>query len=147
VLLTSNNTRELSEALKRRCLYLHVDYPTPEIERQIVSSRVPGMPPKLAQQAVDLVQRLRTMDLKKHPSVSETIDWARALVAMNVRALDKQTLETTMNVLLKYESDLQKARRALGRDEAGEGGRPDQGERGRDRRRPRDLRDSDEWRN
>jgi MoxR-like ATPase len=161
VLLTSNNTRELSEALKRRCLFLHVDYPTPEIERQVVSTRVPGLSPKLAQQAIDLVQRLRSMDLKKHPSVSETIDWAKALVAMNVRSLDKTTLDSTMNVLLKYESDLQKAKRALSRDEdmgRGERGDPggggdrggDRGGNGgdrRDRRRIRDFRDPDEWRN
>jgi MoxR-like ATPase len=153
VLLTSNNTRELSEALKRRCLYLHVDYPSAEIERQIVSLRVPGLPPKLAQQAVELVQRLRGMDLKKHPSVSETIDWARALVEMNVRSIDRATVETTLNVLLKYESDIQKAKRGMARDEATGGDRPDRPDRGgdgsegrRDRRRPRGF-DPDEWRN
>ncbi len=155
VLLTSNNTRELSEALKRRCLYLHIDYPAPEIEREIVNLRVPGLPPKLAQQAVDLVQRLRSMDLKKHPSVSETVDWARALLEMNMRNLDKQTVETTLNVLLKYESDIQKAKRALSRDEptdrggaGGPGQRPDRdsGDSRRDRRRSRGF-DPDEWRN
>jgi MoxR-like ATPase len=146
VLLTSNNTRELSEALKRRCLYIHVDYPTAEVERQIVSLKVPGLSPKLAQQAVELVQRLRGMDLKKHPSVSETIDWAKALMAMNVKNLDRQTLETTLNVLLKYETDLQKAKRAIARDEeSGRGGDP--GESRREKRRPRDTRDPDEWRN
>jgi MoxR-like ATPase len=161
VLLTSNNTRELSEALKRRCLYLHVDYPTAEVERQIVNQRVPGLPPKLAQQAVELVQRLRGLDLKKHPSVSETIDWARALLAMNVRHLDRTTLETTMNVLLKYESDIQKAKRVIGRDDesgsrgsrgsrdGGNGGNggDDFGGGSRERRRLRDTRDPDEWRN
>jgi MoxR-like ATPase len=113
VLLTSNNTRELSEALKRRCLYIYIDYPDLEGELRIVQLKVPGLPPKLARQAVELVQRLRSMDLKKHPSVSETLDWARALVELNARSLDRETLDNTMSVLLKYESDLQRARRAI----------------------------------
>ncbi|PMP84464.1 MAG: ATPase [Roseiflexus castenholzii] len=133
VLLTSNNTRELSEALKRRCLYLHVDYPTAEQELQIVNLKVPGLPPKLAQQAVELVQRLRGMDLKKHPSVSETIDWARALLELNARHLDRATIETTLNVLLKFEGDLQRARRAMVRDE-GDRARRERDEFGRLRR-------------
>ncbi|HEU5011034.1 MAG TPA: MoxR family ATPase [Roseiflexaceae bacterium] len=119
VLLTSNNTRELSEALKRRCLYIHIDYPNLDSELKIVNLKVPGLPPKLANQAVELVQRLRGMDLKKHPSVSETIDWARALLELNARNLDRETLDTTLSVLLKYESDLRKARRATGRDNGG----------------------------
>ena len=119
VVLTSNNTRELSEALKRRCLYIHIDYPSFESELQIVNLKVPGLPPKLASQAVELVQRLRGMDLKKHPSVSETIDWARALVELNARHLDRPTRDTTLSVLLKYESDLNKARRAISRDDRG----------------------------
>lgn len=114
VVLTSNNTRELSEALKRRCLYLFIDYPTGDTETHIVRMRVPELSAKLAQQAVEVVQGLRQMDLKKHPSVAETIDWARALVMLNADNLDKQTLETTLTVLLKHESDVQKARRALG---------------------------------
>ncbi|MFN8449715.1 MAG: MoxR family ATPase [Anaerolineae bacterium] len=113
VLLTSNNTRELSEALKRRCLYLFIDYPNVETEMNIVRLRVPQLSQKLAQQAVEVVQSLRTMDLKKNPSVSETIDWARALVMLNADSLDKSTLENTLTVLLKHESDVQKARRAL----------------------------------
>src|SRR5918911_3164283 len=121
VLLTSNNTRELSEALKRRCLYIHIDYPRLDAELAIVNLKVPGLPPRLAHQAVELVQRLRGMDLKKHPSVSETIDWARALVELNAKHLDRTTLDTTLSVLLKYESDLQKARRAIGRDESRSG--------------------------
>lgn len=119
VLLTSNNTRELSEALKRRCLYIHIDYPSLESEVKIVNLKVPGLPPRLAHQAVELVQRLRGMDLKKHPSVSETIDWARSLLELNAKHLDRETLDTTLSVLLKYESDLRKARRATGRDTAG----------------------------
>ncbi len=113
VVLTSNNTRELSEALKRRCLYLFVDYPTREAELQIVRMRVPELNAKLAAQAVEAVQSLRQMDLKKNPSVSETIDWAKALVMLNADALDKHILETTLTVLLKHESDVQKAKRAL----------------------------------
>ncbi len=113
VLLTSNNTRELSEALKRRCLYLFIDYPSAETETNIVRMRVPELNAKLAGQAVELVQALRQMDLKKNPSVSETIDWARALVMLNADSLDKDTLENTLTVLLKHESDVQKAKRAL----------------------------------
>ncbi|PJF25009.1 MAG: ATPase, partial [Phototrophicales bacterium] len=113
VLLTSNNTRELSEALKRRCLYLFIDYPSAETEIGIVRMRVPNLSQKLAKQAVEVVQGLRQMDLKKSPSVSETIDWARALVMLNADSLDKETLENTLTVLLKHESDVQKAKRAL----------------------------------
>jgi MoxR-like ATPase len=119
VVLTSNNTRELSEALKRRCLYLFVDYPSQEAELDIVRMRVPELNAKLAQQAVEVVQNLRGMDLKKSPSVSETIDWAKALVMINADNLDKKTLENTLTVLLKHESDVQKARRSLV-----DGGRP-----------------------
>jgi MoxR-like ATPase len=113
VVLTSNNTRELSEALKRRCLYLFVDYPTHDAELNIVRMRVPDLNEKLAKQAVEVVQSLRGLDLKKNPSVSETIDWAKALVMLNADTLDKKTLETTLTVLLKHESDVQKARRLL----------------------------------
>lgn len=118
VLLTSNNTRELSEALKRRCLYIHIDYPSYDSELQIVNLKVPGLPARLAREAVELVQRLRGMELKKHPSVSETIDWARALLELNAKHLDRTTLDTTLSVLLKYESDLNKARRQLNRDDS-----------------------------
>ncbi len=113
VLLTSNNTRELSEALKRRCLYLFIDYPNQETEMNIVQMRVPQLKQRMAQQVVEVVQGLRSMDLKKSPSVSETIDWARALVMLNADNLDKQTLENTLTVLLKHESDVQKAKRML----------------------------------
>lgn len=113
VVLTSNNTRELSEALKRRCLYLFIDYPSHDAELRIVKMRVPQLSNKLAQQAVEAVQSLRQMDLKKNPSVSETIDWAKSLVMLNADNLDKHTLETTLTVLLKHESDVQKAKRAL----------------------------------
>lgn len=113
VFLTSNNTRELSEALKRRCLYLFIDYPSLEQELAVVRLKVPELSPKLAQQAVELVQKLRTMELRKSPSISETLDWAKALVTLNAQALDKPTLDSTLSVLLKHENDLQQARRQL----------------------------------
>jgi MoxR-like ATPase len=113
VYLTSNNTRELSEALKRRCLYLFLDYPDMEQELAVVRLKVPELSPKLAKQAVELVQKLRTMELRKSPSISETLDWAKALVTLNAENLDKATLESTLSVLLKHESDLQQARRQL----------------------------------
>ena len=120
VVLTSNNTRELSEALKRRALYLFVDYPTFESELKIVQMRAPNLAPQVARQCVEIVQRLRTLDLKKSPSVDETEDWAKALVAINSRHLDEKTLNDTLTVILKHESDIQRARRALS---GGRGGR------------------------
>ena len=113
VVLTSNNTRELSEALKRRCLYLFVDYPSLQEELAVVHLKVPNLSPKLAQQAVEFVQRLRKADMRKSPSISETLDWANALVALNATNLDKDVLEDTLSVLLKHEADLQKAKRQL----------------------------------
>ena len=129
VLLTSNNTRELSEALKRRCVYLFIDYPTLEAELKIVRLKVPNLAPELAKQAVDLVQKLRRLDLKKNPSVSETIDWAKALVLLNAKTLDKETLENTLTILLKHEADVQRARTSMQREEQ------------QQRRRPLDLDD------
>src|SRR5215813_3007492 len=114
VILTSNNTRELSEALKRRCLYLSINYPNVEEELRIVQIRVPELNAKIARQAVEIVHNLRTKDLKKQPSVAETIDWAKALVMLNCDNLDQQTLENTLTVLLKHESDVLRARRDLG---------------------------------
>jgi len=111
VVLTSNNTRELSEALKRRCLYLFIDYPTLQEELAVVRLKVPDLSPKLAQQAVEFVQKLRNAEMRKSPSISETLDWANALVALNAKSLDKQTLEDTLSVLVKHEADLQKAKR------------------------------------
>ncbi|HEY3341329.1 MAG TPA: MoxR family ATPase [Anaerolineae bacterium] len=113
VLLTSNNTRELSEALKRRALYLYIDYPTMETELNIVKMRVPNLNPLVVKQVVEIVQRLRGLELKKSPSVAETVDWAKALVAINARHLDEKTLNDTLTVILKHESDIQRARRAL----------------------------------
>lgn len=115
VVLTSNNTRELSEALKRRCLYLFIDYPSVEQELAVVRLKVPELSSELARQAVDLVQQLRAIDLRKSPSISETLDWAKALVTLNARNLDVETLETTLSVLLKHERDLQRVRRELRR--------------------------------
>jgi len=112
-ILTSNNTRELSEALKRRCLYLHIGYPSPEQELAVVQLKVPELSPKLATQAVDLVQTLRAMDLRKSPSISETLDWAKSLVALNAQQIDAEVLENTMSTLLKHESDMMKARRRV----------------------------------
>lgn len=126
VFLTSNNTRELSEALKRRCLYIHIDYPSAEAELNIVRLKVPNLAPKLAKQAVELVQGLRQLDLKKSPSISETLDWAKALVKLNAKQLDEQTVANTMTVLLKHETDIIRAKRALSRGKD-------------DRRNPRDF--------
>lgn len=115
VILTSNNTRELSEALKRRCLYLFIGYPTINQELAVVRLKVPDLSPKLARQAVELVQNLRSMDLRKSPSISETLDWAKALLTLNAKNLDTKTLDTTLSVLLKHESDLQKAKKWIQR--------------------------------
>ena len=109
VFLTSNNTRELSEALKRRCLYLHVGYPDVERERDIIVSRVPGITTALAQQIAQVVRTLRAMDLKKAPSVSETLDWARTLVILGREELGEDVVTETLHILLKYQSDIEKA--------------------------------------
>jgi MoxR-like ATPase len=114
VFLTSNNTRDLSEALKRRCLYLYIDYPSLDAELNIVRLKVPNLKPELAKQAVEVVQQLRHMDLRKVPSISETLDWARALVILNAESIDEETMRNTLTVLLKYEADVQRARRLLG---------------------------------
>jgi MoxR-like ATPase len=113
VVLTSNNTRELSEALKRRCLYLFINYPTLEEELAVVRLKVPDLNPKLARQAVEFVQRLRNSDLRKSPSISETLDWANALVSLNAASIEKDTLEDTLSVLIKHEADLQKVKRQV----------------------------------
>jgi len=120
VFLTSNGTRELSEALKRRCLFLHLDYPSLERERAIVAARVPGIGEELADQVARVVRSLRGLDLKKHPSVSETLDWARTLVVLGIEQIDPTTMRATLNVLLKYRSDLEKAVKELDLEGAGE---------------------------
>ena len=109
VFLTSNNTRELSEALKRRCLYQHVDYPDMEREKEIVLTRVPGVTETLADEIARIVRSIRQIELKKAPSVSETIDWARTLVLLGKDHVDADTAVGTVNILLKYQSDIAKA--------------------------------------
>jgi MoxR-like ATPase len=113
VFLTSNNTRELSEALKRRCLFLHIDYPDLEREKEIVLTRVPGITEDLADQVVRIVRSIRTLDLKKAPSVSETLDWARTLLLLGIESVDAATATETLHILLKYQSDIEKAAKDL----------------------------------
>jgi MoxR-like ATPase len=121
VFLTSNNTRELSEALKRRCLYLHVDYPDMDREREIVLTKVPGVGEVLADEIARIVRSIRQLELKKAPSVSETIDWARTLLLLGVEHVDAETATSTLNILLKYQSDIAKAAKELSADQPGPG--------------------------
>lgn len=114
VFLTSNGSRELSEALKRRCLYLHIDYPTVEREREIVLARVPGISAALATQLAQVIRSLRLLDLKKKPSVSETLDWARTLLVLGAGHVDSELIEQTMPVLLKNQADIELALKKLG---------------------------------
>ena len=113
VVLTSNNARELSDALKRRCLHLFIDFPEWEQELEIVRLKVPGINERLAEQVVKAVQRLRKLDIKKTPGISETLDWARALVVLGADSLDQELVRTTLNIILKYEKDIQKAKDSL----------------------------------
>jgi MoxR-like ATPase len=113
VFLTSNNTRELSEALKRRCLYLHIDYPDLDREREIVRAKVPGISEELADQVARIVRSLRTLELRKAPSVSETLDWARTLVLLGVETIDAAEAKDTLHILLKYQADIERASKEL----------------------------------
>jgi len=113
VLLTSNSTRDLGDALKRRCLHLHIGFPDEKLEAQIITSRVPGIEAKLLRQLVNFVQQLRTLDLKKVPSVSETIDWAKVLVLLHAPVLEVDLVRDTLNVLLKFEADIEIAGKQL----------------------------------
>ena len=113
VFLTSNNTRELSEALKRRCLFLHIDYPDMEREKEIVLAKIPGITDSLADQVSRIVRSIRQLELKKAPSVSETLDWARTLMLLNIESIDAQTAKETLHILLKYQSDIAKAAKEL----------------------------------
>ncbi|CAN5826390.1 MoxR family ATPase [soil metagenome] len=106
VFLTSNNVRDLGDALKRRCLHLHIPLPDAGLERKIVASRVPGIEAKLTHELVSFVQSLRTLDLRKSPSISETVDWARALILLNAESLDGEVVRDSLNVLLKFEQDI-----------------------------------------
>ena len=119
VFLTSNNTRELSEALKRRCLFLHVDYPDMEREKEIVLTKVPDITENLADQVARIVRSLRQLELKKSPSVSETLDWANTLMLLGVEQIDAETASSTANILLKYQSDIAKAVREFTADKQG----------------------------
>ena len=109
VFLTSNSTRDMGDALKRRCLHLHIGFPDPKLERRIIEVRVPGVGERLRRQLVSYVQQLRSMDLKKLPSVSETIDWARVLVLLHAESLEPDMVRDTLNVLLKFEEDVEAA--------------------------------------
>ena len=113
VMLTSNSTRDLGDALKRRCLHLHIGFPDEKLEAQIIASRVPGIEAKLLRQLVSFVQQLRVLDLKKVPSVSETIDWARVLVLLHAGVLEVDLVRDTLNVLLKFEADIEIAGKQL----------------------------------
>ena len=113
VILTSNNARELSDALKRRCLHLHIDFPDRERELRIVKSRLPNVPQVLAEQVVEAVAAIRELDLKKHPSISETLDWAQSLALLNAEQLTADIVASTLNLVLKYEGDIEKARANL----------------------------------
>jgi len=116
VFLTSNNTRELSEALKRRCLFLHVDYPQMDREKEIVLTKVEGITEMLADQIARIVRSIRQLDLKKSPSVSETLDWARTLVLLGIDTIDAEQAKETLHVLLKYQTDIAKAAKELSID-------------------------------
>jgi MoxR-like ATPase len=113
VILTSNATRELSEAVRRRCLYLHIDYPDAEREQAIVLSQVPGIADTLAREIVEVVTRLRALELRKSPSIAESVDWARTLVALGLDTLDAAAIDATLGVVLKHSSDVGRAVREL----------------------------------
>ena len=114
VVLTSNNARELSDGLKRRCLHLFIDFPTPADELEIIRLKVPEAPEQLARAVVAAVQKIRALELRKPPSVSESIDWARTLVVLGAHSLDEATIEATLQVVLKHQRDLERARAQLG---------------------------------
>jgi MoxR-like ATPase len=113
VVLTSNSSREMSDALKRRCLHLHIDYPDAQRETEIVNLKVPGIDQKLTENVIQLIQRVRKLDLKKTPSISETLDWVKALTLLNVKALDDELVNETLSILVKYEADIRKAQQEL----------------------------------
>ena len=113
VFLTSNNTRDLSDALKRRCLHLHIPFPDSELESRIIQSRVPEISATLREQLTSFVQSLRDLDLKKSPAISETIDWAQSLLLLHAESLDRTVVEQTLNTLLKYEEDIDTAKREM----------------------------------
>lgn len=113
VVLTSNNSREMSDALKRRCLHLYIDFPEPARELEIIRLKVPGVGNQLAGEVVDLLHRVRKLDLKKTPSISETLDWVKALTLLNIKQLDNELVEGTLSSLMKYEADIRRAHQEL----------------------------------
>jgi len=113
VFLTSNNTREMSEALKRRCLHLFIPFPDPKLEREIIRVRAPDVPEKLREQLVSFIQQVRKLDLKKVPSVSETIDWAKVLMILNATDLRPDLIKDTLNIFLKFEADIEIVKQRL----------------------------------
>jgi MoxR-like ATPase len=113
VVLTSNNSREMSDALKRRCLHLYLDFPDPEREMEIIKLKVPGVGDQLAKEVVLLLHRVRKLDLKKTPSISETLDWVKALTLLNIKQLDSELVDQTLSALMKYEADVRKAHQEL----------------------------------
>ena len=119
VVLTSNNARELSDGLKRRCLHLFIDFPAPAEELEIIRMKVPEIPAELARSVVEAVQKIRGLDLRKPPSVSESLDWARSLVILNAKELDPTLVESTLTMLVKYEKDLERVKGSLDKVLAG----------------------------
>jgi MoxR-like ATPase len=115
VFLTSNDAREMSDALKRRCLHLYIDFPEEALEKRILEKKVPGVADRLAEELVGVMHRIRKLDLKKTPSISETLDWARALLVLNASELDESLVQDTLSIILKYEGDIRKAESELGR--------------------------------
>jgi MoxR-like ATPase len=113
VVLTSNNARELSDGLKRRCLHLFIDFPAPADELAIIRLKVPEISERLGEAVVAAVQKIRTLDLRKPPSVSESLDWARSLVILNAQSLDPAIVEATLTLLIKYEKDLERVKAGL----------------------------------
>jgi MoxR-like ATPase len=107
VFLTSNDSRDMSDALKRRCLHLYIDYPDRDLELRIVRLKVPGMQERLAARLVEAIGRIRSLDLRKKPAISETLDWARSLVALQVEELSPEVVLDTLNVICKYRADAQ----------------------------------------
>ncbi len=115
VLLTSNNYRDMSDALKRRCVHLYIDYPERDTEVQIIRLKIPGIEETLANNLVDAIRRIRTLDLKKSPSISETLDWAQSLLALQIHELSPEVVSETLNVICKYQIDMEKVRKNLHR--------------------------------
>jgi MoxR-like ATPase len=113
VILTSNNAREMSDALKRRCLHLYIDFPDKEQELRIIRTKIPDVSETLAEMVVNVIQLLRKLDLKKTPGISETLDWVKALVLLNVKTLDEALVNETLDTIVKYEGDVRKAQDEL----------------------------------